>query len=90
MYKINENYLELQDSYLFSTIAKKLEEYKSKNPDKEIIKMGIGDVTRPIVPAIIEAMHKAVDEMQEGATFRGYGPEQGYEFLREKISKCDY
>ncbi len=90
MYKINENYLELQDSYLFSTIAKKLEEYKSKNPDKEIIKMGIGDVTRPIVPCIIEAMHKAVDEMQDGATFRGYGPEQGYEFLREKISKCDY
>lgn len=90
MYKINENYLELQDSYLFSTIAKKLEEYKTKNPDKEIIKMGIGDVTRPIVPSIIEAMHKAVDEMQNGATFRGYGPEQGYEFLREKISKCDY
>ena len=90
MYKINENYLELQDSYLFSTIAKKLEEYKTKNPDKEIIKMGIGDVTRPIVPIIIEAMHKAVDEMQNGATFRGYGPEQGYEFLREKISKCDY
>ncbi len=90
MYKINENYLELQDSYLFSTIAKKLEEYKTKNPDKEIIKMGIGDVTRPIVPIIIEAMHKAVDEMQNGETFRGYGPEQGYEFLREKISKYDY
>ncbi len=90
MYKINENYLELQDSYLFSTIAKKLEEYKTKNPDKEIIKMGIGDVTRPIVPAVIKAMHKAVDEMQDGSTFRGYGPEQGYEFLREKISKYDY
>lgn len=90
MYKINENYLELQDSYLFSTIAKKLEEYKTKNPEKEIIKMGIGDVTRPIVPIIIEAMHKAVDEMQNGETFRGYGPEQGYEFLREKISRYDY
>ncbi len=87
---INENYLELQDSYLFSTIAKKVEEYKTKNPDKEIIKMGIGDVTRPIVPSIIEAMHKAVDEMQDEVTFRGYGPEQGYEFLREKISKYDY
>ena len=62
--KINENYLELQDSYLFSTIAKKLEEYKKENPEKEIIKMGIGDVTRPIVPNVIEAMHKAVEEMQ--------------------------
>ncbi len=90
MYKINENYLNLQDSYLFSTIAKKIEEYKSKNPSKEIIKMGIGDVTRPIVPSIIEAMHKAVDEMQNEDTFRGYGPEQGYDFLREKISKYDY
>lgn len=90
MFKINENYLNLQDSYLFSTIAKKLEEYKKENPEKEIIKMGIGDVTRPIVPSIIEAMHKAVDEMQSADTFRGYGPEQGYEFLREKISKYDY
>lgn len=90
MYKINENYLELQDSYLFSTIAKKIEEYKSKNPSKEIIKMGIGDVTRPIVPSIIKAMHTAVDEMQNEDTFRGYGPEQGYDFLREKISKYDY
>ncbi len=90
MFKINENYLELQDSYLFSTIAKKLDEYKEKNPEKEIIKMGIGDVTRPIVPAIIDAMHKAVDEMKNESTFRGYGPEQGYEFLREKISKYDY
>lgn len=90
MLKINENYLELQDSYLFSTIAKKLEAYKKENPDKEVIKMGIGDVTRPIVPVVIEAMHKAVDEMQKVETFRGYGPEQGYEFLREKISKYDY
>ena len=90
MFKINENYLELQDSYLFSTIAKKLEEYKKENPEKEIIKMGIGDVTRPIVPNVIEAMHKAVEEMQMQDTFRGYGPEQGYEFLRGKISKYDY
>ena len=90
MLKINENYLELQDSYLFSTIAKKVEAYKKENPEKEIIKMGIGDVTRPIVPSITKAMHKAVDEMQEESTFRGYGPEQGYEFLREKISKYDY
>lgn len=90
MFKINENYLELQDSYLFSTIAKKIDEYKKENPDKEIIKMGIGDVTRPIVPSIIEAMHKAVNEMQNADTFRGYGPEQGYEFLREKIAEFDY
>lgn len=90
MLKINENYLELQDSYLFSTIAKKIEEYKKENPDKEIIRMGIGDVTRPIVPSIIKAMHKAVDEMQNADTFRGYGPEQGYEFLREKIAEFDY
>ena len=90
MIKFNENYLQLQDSYLFSTIAKKLKEYKEENPEKEIIKMGIGDVTRPIVPSVIKAMHKAVDEMQDESTFRGYGPEQGYDFLREKISKYDY
>ena len=90
MFKINENYLELQDSYLFSTIAKKVDEYKRKNPEKEIIKMGIGDVTRPIAPAIIDAMHKAVDEMKNESTFRGYGPEQGYDFLREKIAQFDY
>ncbi len=90
MFKINENYLELQDSYLFSTIAKKVEEYKKQNPDKEVIKMGIGDVTRPIPKELADAMHKAVDEMQNVATFRGYGPEQGYDFLREKIAKVDY
>lgn len=90
MLKINENYLKLQDSYLFSTIAKKVDKYKKENPEKEVIKMGIGDVTRPIVPEVIEAMHKAVDEMKESNTFRGYGPEQGYDFLREKIAKYDY
>ncbi|MDO5555916.1 MAG: LL-diaminopimelate aminotransferase [Clostridia bacterium] len=90
MLKINENYLRLQDSYLFSTIAKKVDEFKKKNPEKEIIKMGIGDVTRPIAPIVIEAMHKAVDEMGESQTFRGYGPEQGYLFLREKICEYDY
>ena len=77
---INENFLELQDSYLFSTIAKKVAEYSSQNPDKKIIKLGIGDVTRPIVPACIEAMHKAVDEVATQDGFKGYGPEQGYEF----------
>lgn len=90
MIKINENFLELQDSYLFSTIAKKVADFQSKNPDKKIIKLGIGDVTRPIVPAVAEAMKKAVDEEANQETFRGYGPEQGYEFLREKIAQFDY
>lgn len=90
MININENFLNLQDSYLFSTIAKKVAEFQKNNPDKRIIKLGIGDVTRPIAPKIIEAMHKAVDEMGKQETFRGYGPEQGYEFLREKISENDY
>ncbi len=90
MIKVNENFLNLQDSYLFSTIAKKVAEFQKNNPEKKIIKLGIGDVTRPIVPAVIEAMHKAVDEMGNSETFRGYGPEQGYEFLREKIVKNDY
>ena len=90
MININENFLNLQDSYLFSTIAKKVAEFSKANPDKKIIKLGIGDVTRPIVPTVIEAMHKAVDEMAEQNSFKGYGPEQGYEFLREKISENDY
>ena len=90
MFKINENFLELQDSYLFSTIAKKVAEYQKNNPDKKIIKLGIGDVTRPIAPAVIEAMSKAVIEMGKTETFRGYGPEQGYDFLREKIAEFDY
>lgn len=89
MIKINQNFLNLQDSYLFSTIAKKVAEYSKNNPDKKIIKLGIGDVTRPIVPACLEAMHKAVDEIGTQEGFKGYGPEQGYEFLREAISN-DY
>ena len=87
---INENFLELQDSYLFSTIAKKVAEFTKKNPEKKIIKLGIGDVTRPIVPAVIDAMHKAVDEMGTPKGFKGYGPEQGYEFLRKAIVDNDY
>lgn len=90
MIKINENFLELQDSYLFSTIAKKVADFQSKNPDKKIIKLGIGDVTRPIVPAVVQAMKEAVDEEGKMETFRGYGPEQGYAFLREKIVEFDY
>ena len=90
MIKVNENFLKLQDSYLFSTIAKKVAEYQKENPSAKVIKLGIGDVTRPIASAIIEAMKNAVDEMSESSTFRGYGPEQGYEFLREKIAEFDY
>lgn len=86
---INENFLKLQDSYLFSTIAKKVKEYSTVNPDKKIIKLGIGDITRPLSPTIIKAMHDAVDEMADANTFKGYGPEQGYDFLKKAIIK-DY
>ena len=85
--KINENYENLEQSYLFSTVNKKIKEYTEKNPDKKIIKLGIGDVTLPLCDAVIEAMHKAVDEMSNKETFRGYGPEQGYKFLRAKIQE---
>ena len=90
MYKINDNYQKLPGSYLFSTIAKKVNAYSEANPDKKIIRLGIGDVTQPIVPAIIEAMHKAVDEMGHAETFHGYAPDLGYEFLRSAIVKNDY
>ncbi|MGD1970563.1 MAG: LL-diaminopimelate aminotransferase [Desulfobacterales bacterium] len=90
MIRINENYLKLQASYLFSEIRRRTDEFQAQNPDKEIIKLGIGDVTRPLPQACIEAFHRAVDEMGAAATFRGYGPEQGYEFLREKIAAADY
>lgn len=84
---VNENFLELQDNYLFSTIAKKVEQYQKQNPNKKIIKLGIGDVTLPIVPAVIEATKKAIKEMAQKETFKGYGPEQGYEFLKQQIVK---
>ena len=90
MINVNENFLNLKDSYLFSNIAKKVEKYKNENPDKKIIKLGIGDVTLPICKVAVEAMHKAIDEMAQKDTFRGYGPEQGYKFLREKIVEMDY
>ena len=90
MYKINENYLKLPGSYLFSNIGKKVAAYKQANPDKEVISLGIGDVTQPLCPAVIEAMHKAVDEMADAATFHGYAPELGYEFLRVAIRDNDY
>ena len=90
MIRINDNYLKLQDSYLFSTVARKVGEFTKEHPDKKVIKLGIGDVTRPIVPEVIKAMHNAVDEMGNAETFKGYGPEQGYDFLREKIIKYDF
>ncbi len=83
--KRNTNYDNLEQSYLFSTIGKKVNEYTSKNPDKKIIRLGIGDVTKPLCPTVINAMHKAVNEMSVQETFRGYGPEQGYDFLRTAI-----
>ncbi|MGD8472163.1 MAG: LL-diaminopimelate aminotransferase [Desulfobacteraceae bacterium] len=90
MIKINENYLKLQASYLFSEIRRRTDEFQKKHPEREIIKLGIGDVTRPLPQACIEAFHRAVDEMADSATFRGYGPEQGYEFLRENIARADF
>ena len=85
---INTNYLNLSESYLFSTIAKKVNDYKTANPDRDIIRLGIGDVTLPLAPAVAEALHKAVDEMCCADTFRGYGDEQGYSFLRRAV--CGY
>ena len=90
MAHVNENYLKLPGNYLFATIAKKVEAYSKAHPEANIIRLGIGDVTRPLAPAIIDAMHKAVDEMGKAETFRGYGPEQGYDFLRQAIIDGDY
>lgn len=86
--KINYNYLNLKDTYIFSLITKKVNDYKQQNPEKEIIRLGIGDVTLPLVPAVVDAMHKAVSEMGNSETFKGYGEEQGYIFLREAV--CNY
>lgn len=90
MFKINENYLKLPGSYLFSTIGKKVREFSEANPDKKIIRLGIGDVTLPLAPAVIEALHKATDEMAVKETFKGYAPDLGYEFLRSAIVQNDY
>lgn len=88
--KINENFLKIESSYLFSNIAKKVKAYSAANPEKEIIRLGIGDVTRPLAPACIEAMHKAVDEMANAETFQGYPPEYGQDFLLDAILENDY
>ena len=85
MIKVNEDYLKLPGSYLFSTIAKKVAAFSEANPDKKIIRLGIGDVTQPLCPAVIKALHSAVDEMADAATFKGYAPDLGYAFLRETI-----
>ena len=90
MVKINSDYTLLRSSYLFSTIAKKVKEYEQANPDANIIRLGIGDVTRPLSPTIIDSLHKAVDEMAAAETFRGYAPDLGYEFLRSAIARNDY
>ena len=90
MFKVNENYLKLPGSYLFSTIGKKVREYKEAHPDKQVISLGIGDVTQPLAPAIIERLHSAVDEIADAATFKGYAPDLGYEFLRTTIAEHDY
>ncbi len=90
MAKINSDYTKLRSSYLFSDIAKKVAAYQSANPGADIIRLGIGDVTRPLTPSIIDAMHRAVDEMADEKTFRGYAPDLGYEFLRSAIASHDY
>src|SRR6476660_5157985 len=90
MARINDNYLKLNAGYLFPEIGRRVKAFQEANPSAKIIRMGIGDVTEPLPQAVIEAMHKAVDEMARRETFRGYGPEQGYDFLREAIAKNDF
>jgi LL-diaminopimelate aminotransferase len=90
MIKINEHYLKLQASYLFADIKNRTAAFQEAHPDRKVIKLGIGDVTRPLPRACIQAFHRGVDEMADTKTFRGYGPEQGYEFLREKIARHDF
>src|SRR4030095_7033741 len=89
---LNDNYLKLKSGYLFPEIARRVSAFCEKNPDaaKRLIRCGIGDVTEPLPPAVISALHKAVDEMAQRDTFRGYGPEQGYEFIRRTIAQNDY
>ena len=90
MIKANYNFKQLSQNYLFAEIARRVAQYKGNNPEKHVISLGTGDVTRPLVPEVIKAMHKAVDDEANATTFHGYGPEQGYDFLRDKISDFDY
>lgn len=90
MISINKNFTQLSQNYLFAEIARRVAQYKEANPDKHVISLGIGDVTRPLVPEVVKAMHRAVDDESSADTFHGYGPEQGYSFLRDKIAEFDY
>src|SRR6266550_1227390 len=90
MAHVNDNYLKLKAGYLFPEIGRRVAAFAKENPTAKIIRMGIGDVTEPLPAAVVEAMHKAVDEMTRRETFRGYGPEQGYDFLRDAIARNDY
>ena len=90
MARINDNYLKLKAGYLFPEIGRRVAKFAVENPSANIIRLGIGDVTEPLIPAVIEAFHRAVDEMARRDTFKGYGPEQGYEFLRTAIAQNDY
>ena len=88
--KVNDNFLQLSENYLFTEVARRVRAYREEHPEADIISLGIGDVTQPLVPAVVEAMHRAVSEMGQAGTFRGYGPEQGYEWLRRAIVRGDY
>ena len=90
MLQVNDNYLKLPGSYLFSTIGKKVSAYTQANPDKKIIRLGIGDVTLPLAPAVVKALHEAVEEQADAATFKGYAPDLGYAFLRDVIAEKDF
>ena len=90
MFKANSDYLKLRGSYLFSTVANKQKAFQAANPDKKIIRLSIGDVTQPLAPVLIDALHKAVDEMASAETFHGYAPDLGYEFLRKAAAENDY
>ncbi len=90
MIRINEHYQKLQNSYLFAEINQRIQAFQQQHPERELIRLGIGDVTQPLPDACVQAMHKAVDELAESQTFRGYGPEQGYDFLRQAIAKHDF
>ena len=90
MARANEDYLKLPGSYLFTEIGRKVREYKARHPEADVISLGIGDVTQPIAPSVIDALHKAVDEMGRADTFRGYAPDLGYEFLRSAIAEKDF
>src|SRR3954451_6439217 len=90
MPQINDHYLKLKAGYLFPEIGRRVKAFAAANPSAKVIRMGIGDVTEPLVPAVVAAMHKAVDEMGNRATFKGYGDEQGYGFLREAVARHDF